>query len=169
MGGFARTPSTCRQYELLEQLAVWTHACEISVAAALHDCFDPAVRSTWLVPVSEAGTQGSGSSTGVAPITRAGEFYKVMAGLFASSSDFSMMSCCHETAQSHCTCVLKATDLKRCLCAVPHVLLILKPGCCACMCSLCSQVLSQLAGALIAVKPQPLAQQQEPQPQWQGY
>uniref|UniRef100_A0A7S3R0V0 Uncharacterized protein n=2 Tax=Dunaliella tertiolecta TaxID=3047 RepID=A0A7S3R0V0_DUNTE len=47
----------------LDQLAVWTKACEVSVAAALHDCIDDDVAVRWLGrPKGNSSGGGSGGS-----------------------------------------------------------------------------------------------------------
>ncbi|KAF5834760.1 hypothetical protein DUNSADRAFT_8448 [Dunaliella salina] len=46
----------------LDQLAVWTKACEVSVAAALHDCIDDDVAVRWLG--RPKGNSSGGSSGG---------------------------------------------------------------------------------------------------------
>lgn len=60
-----RPSAPCRLLAQMQQLAAWTRSCEISVAAAVHDCLDPqllqpskrhavaaaeAMRAQWLKP-----------------------------------------------------------------------------------------------------------------------
>lgn len=50
-----------KQLEEMHRVAVWTRACEISVAAALHDCLDDGVKSRWL---SAKGNAASDRTSG---------------------------------------------------------------------------------------------------------
>ncbi len=48
----------------MERLYVWTCACEISVAAALDECFAPTVRRKWLAAGDATTGPASASNAG---------------------------------------------------------------------------------------------------------